>query len=167
LPAGPGTIVRRRRIVALVALALAVVTAVAVALATSGGGSSPSSPAAVESTPQSGSTPPTTSPGTTTTGATGQQTTPTQTQSTPPSTSPRVTLPTGGELSIGDSGPAVVALQKVLAALNLEVGTPDGNFGPRTQAAVIEFQTANALKPDGIVGDATAQKLNEALAGRS
>ncbi len=155
---------RRRRILALVTLALVVVTAIALAIATSGGGSPRSSPAAVGPTPQKASTPPTTSPGTTTTPATRQPTTPTQTQSTPPSTSLRVTLPAGGKLSIGDSGPAVVALQKVLAALRLKVGTPDGNFGPRTQAAVIAFQTAHALNPDGIVGAATAQKLNEALA---
>jgi len=75
-----------------------------------------------------------------------------------------VTLPVAGKLSIGDSGPPVVTLQKVLTALKLQVGTPDGNFGPRTQAAVIAFQTAHALNPDGIVGAATAQKLNEALA---
>jgi hypothetical protein len=154
--------VRRRRILALVTLALAVVTAIAVAIASSGGGSSRGSPAAAGSTPQKASAPPTTSPGTTTTPATGQPTTPTQTQSTQ-STSLRVTLPAGGKLSIGDSGPAVVALQKVLAALSLKVGTPDGNFGPRTQAAVIAFQTAHALNPDGIVGAATAQKLNEAV----
>jgi peptidoglycan hydrolase-like protein with peptidoglycan-binding domain len=75
-----------------------------------------------------------------------------------------MTLPVAGKLSIGDSGPSVVTLQKVLAALKLQVGTPDGNFGPRTQAAVIAFQTAHALNPDGIVGADTAQKLNEALA---
>jgi len=58
----------------------------------------------------------------------------------------------------------VVALQKVLAALNLKVGKPDGSFGLTTEAALIAFQTAHGLKPDGIVGAATAQKLNQALA---
>ena len=73
-------------------------------------------------------------------------------------------LPASGKLSIGDSGPAVLMLQKVLADLSPKVGTPDGKFGPATQAAVIAFQTAHGLNPDGIVGTTTAQKLNEALA---
>jgi hypothetical protein len=166
-PAGPETIVRRRRILALLALALLVVTAIAVAIAASGGGSSRGSPAAVGSTAQNTSEPSTTRPGTTTTPATGQPTTPAQTQPTPLSTSLRVTLPAAGKLSIGDSGSAVVTLQKLLAALKLKVGPPDGNFGPRTQAAVTAFQTAHALNPDGIVGPATAQKLNERLASAS
>ena len=161
-PAGPETIVRRRRILALLALALVLVTAIAVAIATSGGGSSKGNPAAVGSTPQSASEPPTTRPGTTTTPTTG--TTPAQTQPSSPSRSLKVTLPAAGKLSIGDSGPPVVTLQKVLATLKFKVGTPDGKFGPRTQAAVTAFQTAHALSPDGIVGAATAQKLNEGLA---
>jgi len=161
--AGPETIVRRRRILALLTLALVVVTAITVAIATSGGGSSKGSPAPVGTTPQSATEAPTTPPGTTTTSATRQPTTP-QTQPTRTSTSLKMTLPAGGTLSIGDSGPSVVTLQKVLAALKLKVGSPDGKFGSRTQATVIAFQTAHALSPDGIVGAATAQKLNEALA---
>jgi peptidoglycan hydrolase-like protein with peptidoglycan-binding domain len=77
----------------------------------------------------------------------------------------KVTLPPGGTLSIGDKGPAVVALQTVLAALRLDVGKADGNFGSRTQTAVMAFQRAHALEPDGVVGVATARKLNQALAG--
>ena len=163
-PTGPETIVRRRRILALATVALVVVTAIAVAIATSGGGSSKGSPAAAGSTPLQASTPPTTQPGTTTASATGQPTTPAQTQSTAPSTSLKVALPAAGKLASGDTGPSVLSLQRVLAALKLKIGTPDGNFGPRTQAAVIAFQTAHALNPDGIVGAATAKKLSDALA---
>jgi Putative peptidoglycan binding domain len=163
-PAGRETIVRRRRILTFLALALLVVTGIAVAIATSGGEDSRGSPATVGSAPQNASEPPTTRPGPTTTQATRPPTTPAQTQPTPPSASLKVALPADGKLGIGDSGSAVVTLQKMLAALKLEVGTPDGNFGPRTEAAVIAFQTTHALDPDGIVGPATAQKLNERLA---
>jgi hypothetical protein len=158
-PVGAETIARRRRILALATVGLVIVTAVAVLVATSGGGSSKSGPAAVAPTQPQASTPqPTTPPETTATGATGQA------QPSSPSGALKVTLPASGTLSSGDSGPAVVALQKVLAALNLKVGKPDGSFGPTTEAAVNAFQTADGLKPDGIVGAATAQKLNQALA---
>jgi peptidoglycan hydrolase-like protein with peptidoglycan-binding domain len=75
-----------------------------------------------------------------------------------------VTVPAGGNLSVGDSGPAVVVLQKALAALHFDVGTPDGDFGSATEDAVIAFQQAHDLKPDGIVGSDTARALNQALA---
>jgi peptidoglycan hydrolase-like protein with peptidoglycan-binding domain len=60
----------------------------------------------------------------------------------------------------------VVALQKALAALGLDVGQPDGSFGPATKTAVAAFQTAHGLTPDGIVGATTAKALDEALAAR-
>jgi peptidoglycan hydrolase-like protein with peptidoglycan-binding domain len=75
-----------------------------------------------------------------------------------------VTLPATGKLAAGDAGSAVTELQKVLAALGLYTGKPDGDFGPATKAAVIAFQKAHGLDPDGVVGSATARKLNEALA---
>ena len=164
-PAGSETIARRHRILALVTVGLVVITAIAVAIATSGGGSSNGGPAAAGTTPPKASTPQPTAPrGTTATPTAGQPTTSVQTQPTSPSSALRVTLPASGKLSIGDSGPAVVTLQKVLAALSLKVGKPDGNFGPATQATVTAFQTAHGLNPDGIVGATTAQKLNDALA---
>lgn len=42
----------------------------------------------------------------------------------------------------------------------------DGDFGPQTKAAVIAFQKANGLTPDGIVGRATTAKLNQVYAGK-
>ncbi len=154
-PAGSATIAWRRRVLALVTVGLVVITAIAVAIATSG--SPKGGPAAVGTTPPTASTPEPTTPR-------GTSETPVQTQPTSPSSALRVTIPASGKLSIGDSGPAVVTLQKVLAALSLKVGKPDGNFGPATQATVIAFQTAHGLNPDGIVGATTAQKLNDALA---
>ena len=46
----------------------------------------------------------------------------------------------------GDTGPDVVALQKDLGV------EPNGIFGPKTEAAVREFQRTHTMVPDGIVG---------------
>lgn len=79
-------------------------------------------------------------------------------------TSPRPPIPrlepgTGrATLRRGASGPLVMALQQKLAqALSTApVGAlADGEFGPRTEAAVREFQRRNGLVPDGIVGPKT------------
>jgi peptidoglycan hydrolase-like protein with peptidoglycan-binding domain len=132
-----------------VAVALVVVIVV---VATGGG----SKPAVTELTP------------TTTLPAVTPTTTPTATTTTPPTTTTkpavRVTVPVGGNLSTGDSGARVLALQKALASLGYDPGTPDGDFGTGTEAAVIAFQKANGLTPDGIVGAKTAQAINDALA---
>lgn len=58
-------------------------------------------------------------------------------------------------LKIGSKGEDVKKLQEKLG-LN-----SDGNFGPNTEKVVKEWQTKNALKADGVVGDATWSKLFE------
>ena len=69
-------------------------------------------------------------------------------------------------LKQGSSGDAVVRLQTILIGLNYDCGSTgaDGNFGPGTQRAVIAFQTANGLTPDGIVGRLTWEVLNSGAA---
>ena len=56
-------------------------------------------------------------------------------------------------LKKGSKGVEVKELQGLLHILQ------DGVFGPITEEAVIEFQKANGLTPDGIVGDNTWAKL--------
>lgn len=59
-------------------------------------------------------------------------------------------------LKLGSTGADVTTLQTKLNAAGFNVGTPDGNFGPGTQTAVVNFQKAKNLTPaDGIVGPAT------------
>jgi hypothetical protein len=58
------------------------------------------------------------------------------------------------DLAMGDEGDDVEELQR---ALKLEPA--DGDFGPNTKQAVIDFQRKNGLKADGIVGAATRARL--------
>jgi peptidoglycan hydrolase-like protein with peptidoglycan-binding domain len=60
-------------------------------------------------------------------------------------------------LKKGDTGPAVVSLQKALNAVGSAL-TEDGDFGDRTKAAVAAFQLDHGLKPTrgpGTVDEAT------------
>jgi putative chitinase len=71
---------------------------------------------------------------------------------------------TGGKMPrphvrLGDKGPDVAALQKGLLAAGHSV-TPDGDFGPGTDAAVKQFQASRGLQADGIVGPATWSALD-------
>jgi NlpC/P60 family/Putative peptidoglycan binding domain len=54
----------------------------------------------------------------------------------------------------GERSNAVVAVQLRLAA-NRRCVAVDGEFGPRTRAAVLAFQRDHGLTPDGVVGRAT------------
>ena len=66
-------------------------------------------------------------------------------------------------LRAGDVGADVRALQDVLNfhIRRLEPLAVDGTFGPKTKARVIDFQRANGLSDDGIVGPNTNNKLFE------
>ena len=55
----------------------------------------------------------------------------------------------------GDSGPAVLRLQRNLSGLGYWLGQPDGDFGELTQQAVLALQGAAGLRRDGIVGPRT------------
>jgi peptidoglycan hydrolase-like protein with peptidoglycan-binding domain len=57
-------------------------------------------------------------------------------------------------LRVGSRGDDVRHLQEKLAAAG-HACTADGAFGPQTRTAVIAYQRANALTPDGIVGPLT------------
>lgn len=62
--------------------------------------------------------------------------------------------PHPGLLEQGDNGPAVTQVQKAVGT------TPaDGIFGPKTRAAVANFQQNHGLAPDGIVGPRTKAAL--------
>ncbi len=57
---------------------------------------------------------------------------------------------TGLDLTVGSKGPAVVTLQKFLISKGIGSGgniVPDGNFGPRTQKALAEYQASVGITP--------------------
>lgn len=65
-------------------------------------------------------------------------------------------------LKLGSKGDLVRDLQKALAALGYFTGALDGDFGPRTRAAVLAFQADNHLETDGKVGSLTREALGAA-----
>jgi len=86
-----------------------------------------------------------------------------QTTATPRPATPAVVVPTTTILRPGDKGPAVRALQRALKQLGLLTAAVDGDFGPATQAAVVEFQHRQMLPDDALVGPQTARALNRAV----
>ncbi|WP_304608736.1 peptidoglycan-binding domain-containing protein [Hyalangium versicolor] len=70
--------------------------------------------------------------------------------------------PSQPTLKQGSSGAAVKTLQQALAKAGFSPGAADGQFGPKTAAAVKAFQSAKGLAADGIVGPKTWAKLNAA-----
>ena len=82
------------------------------------------------------------------------------TSSTTPPPTPTPTTPPARFLSFGDSGPAVLSLQRRLSALGYWLGTADGRFGYTTLQAVYALQKAAGLARDGVVGPATRGALD-------
>lgn len=79
------------------------------------------------------------------------------------SVAPRRHVATSTEsLNTGDTGPRVTQLQNKLNGLGFNCGSADGDFGPKTKAAVQSFQRAHGLTADGIVGPNTQAALNNA-----
>lgn len=70
-----------------------------------------------------------------------------------PAEAPQVTI------KPGSSGLLTRKLQEALAGAGYSPGPIDGIYGPKTRAAVIRFQQAKGLTPDGIAGPATWQAL--------
>ena len=54
-------------------------------------------------------------------------------------------------------------IQQALRNAGFYKGPIDGKIGPQTKEAIKAFQKANDLKPDGIVGKRTWEKLSEYL----
>lgn len=83
-------------------------------------------------------------------------------------------MPTHTTIRRGSSGADVVECQQDLIQLGYDLNPygADGKFGAKTETAVKQFQsthvdpsTGNKLKVDGIVGSATWEALDEAVAG--
>jgi Putative peptidoglycan binding domain len=70
---------------------------------------------------------------------------------------------TGLMLGLNSQGAAVIQLQTQLRQLGYYKGPIDGFYSMLTQAAVIKFQQAKRLAPDGIVGSKTWTSLRQLL----
>ncbi|MBN7796249.1 AAA family ATPase [Parahaliea mediterranea] len=69
-----------------------------------------------------------------------------------------------GPLSLGDEGPAVAAVARMLARLDgQDRPLTQGRFNEALQSRVRLFQASNQLAADGVVGVRTLLKLNEQL----
>jgi peptidoglycan hydrolase-like protein with peptidoglycan-binding domain len=78
----------------------------------------------------------------------------------PATTSPATTAPTTVFATVGQSGPAVVTLQRALIAAGITVrGGADGVFGPATTNAIISYQRAISVSATGQLDNTTAQFL--------
>ncbi len=63
-------------------------------------------------------------------------------------------------LKFGSRGDDVQELQTFLAAEGYDVGLLDGIFGPKTRAAVRQFQSDQGIVVDGVVGPITQGKID-------
>ncbi|KUO77411.1 MAG: spore cortex-lytic enzyme [Desulfosporosinus sp. BRH_c37] len=69
-------------------------------------------------------------------------------------------------LGKGSNGPEVVEMQKKLSQLGYVIGTANGRFGSKTEAAVRRFQKERGLRVDGMAGTQTIKEL-KLLTGQS
>jgi len=83
---------------------------------------------------------------------------------TPTPTASPVPTPNTGVLKLGSQGDAVKNVQAALKRLGYFEGKTDGDFGEYTENAVKRFQAQNGLTADGIVGQATLNKLSSSSA---
>jgi hypothetical protein len=74
---------------------------------------------------------------------------------------PPTTVPPPAELAPGDDGPGVEALQRRLEQLRYWVGPIDGAYGQLTSQAVMAFEKANGLAPDGVADPAVRLALDD------
>jgi hypothetical protein len=65
-------------------------------------------------------------------------------------------------LSLGARGAAVEALQRDLRRLGYAL-IADGDFGPATNAALADFQSATGIEPDGLFGPETMEAIARRL----
>jgi len=107
--------------------------------------------------------PTTTSTTTSTTTASTTTTTTVPSPTTTPTTTPSLSPPMIGP---GDSGPAVVALQRRLSSLGYWLGSPDGRFGDSTEQAVYALQKTAGISRDGVVGPVTEAALARGVVAR-
>jgi peptidoglycan hydrolase-like protein with peptidoglycan-binding domain len=68
----------------------------------------------------------------------------------------------GGDMSYS-AKPTVKDIQRALKSAGYYNGGIDGKLGPKTKAAIKEFQSANGLKSDGVVGKKTWSRLRTNL----
>ncbi|MFY0574843.1 N-acetylmuramoyl-L-alanine amidase [Cystobacter fuscus] len=87
----------------------------------------------------------------------------TATAISPSSAAPTSSSLPEGELREGEQGPEVQRLQTVLVRLKYLSARADGDFGPKTKAALQAFQSDWRLTADGVYGPGTRAALLKAL----